>query len=113
MVYVSIYNTIARPKNHSQGGLLAHFVLPAGYSSSVGTRSRPIQNFGGRGRSSRSNFADVAGSVNGSGTAPPKSAVEQDAKSRAHPPPIAYSVDFMTSPFTQGISFVQTFHDQK
>jgi len=51
-------------------------VVPA--SGSVGTRSSPIQNFGGIGRSSRSSFALVDGEVNGSGTCPPRSAVEQE-----------------------------------
>ena len=37
-----------------------------------------MQNFGGIGRSSRSSFADVDGDVNGSGTCPPRSAVEQE-----------------------------------
>jgi len=47
-------------------------------SSLVGTKSNPMQNLGGIGLSSRSSFADVDGLVNGSGTCPPRSAVEQE-----------------------------------
>ena len=49
-----------------------------GHNYSVGMRSSPMQNLGGMGLSSRSSFADVDGFVNGRGTCPPRSAVEQE-----------------------------------
>ena len=58
-----------------------------------------MQNLGGSGRSSKSNSAEVAGWVNGSGMDPPKSVVEQDATSRAQADPIAISIDFMVFEF--------------
>jgi len=57
---------------------LRFFSLVVGHNYSVGMRSSPIQNLGGIGRSSRSSFALVDGSVNGSGISPPRSAVEQE-----------------------------------
>ncbi len=54
-----------------------------------------MQNFGGSGRSSRSSFALVAGSVNGSGTELPKSAVEQETPIRAKAASIGYKVHFI------------------
>lgn len=53
-----------------------------------------MQNFGGNGLSSRSSLALVAGSVNGSGTELPKSAVEQEAPIRAMAARIGYKVHF-------------------
>lgn len=41
--------------------------------------SRPIQNRGGRGRRSNSSAAELGGSLNGNGTEPPRSRLEQDA----------------------------------
>ena len=59
-----------------------------------------MQNLGGIGRSSRSNLALVDGSVNGSGTEPPKSAVEQETPIRAKAAPISgYNVHFMVIEF--------------
>ena len=58
-----------------------------------------MQKRGGSGRNSKSNSAEVAGWVNGRGTEPPKSAVEQDATSRAQADPIAISIDFMVFEF--------------
>ena len=55
-----------------------------GHNYSVGIRSSPIQNLGGIGRSSRSSFALVDGSVNGRGSSPPRSAVEHDTPNRMH-----------------------------
>ena len=66
----------------------------------MGTRSNPIQNFGGIGLSSRSSLALVAGSVNGSGTELPKSAVEQETPIRAKAAPISgYNDHFMVPAF--------------
>ena len=59
-------------------------------------RSSPIQNLGGIGRKSNSSLAFVAGEVNGRGTEPPTSIVEQEDPSRAHPARSANNVDFMT-----------------
>ena len=76
--------------------------MPQRYSSSspsVGTRSSPIQNLGGSGRSSKSNFALVAGEVNGRGTCPPKSEVEHATPNRAQATMIGYRVHFMV-PFS-------------
>jgi len=63
-----------------------------------------MQNLGGKGRSSKSNLAEVDGCVNGSGTEPPKSAVEHDATSRAEVAPIAINIDFMVPASSMGAS---------
>jgi hypothetical protein len=71
----------------------------SGVSSFVGTRSTPIQNRGGIGRRLRSSCADVDGSVNGRGTCPPKSIVEQEDTAKAHPVAITNKVGFITPSF--------------
>ena len=57
-----------------------------------------MQNLGGIGRSSSSSFALVEGGVNGSGTDPPKSAVEQETPNRAKAASIGYRVHFIRVP---------------
>ena len=64
-------------------------------SSSVGMRSNPMQNLGGIGRSSRSSFALVDGLVNGRGTCPPKSAVEQETPNRMQAAPAISRLSFI------------------
>jgi hypothetical protein len=46
--------------------------------------SRPTQNLGGSGLNSSSKAAATGGEVNGRGTDPPKSVVEQDTPNRIH-----------------------------
>lgn len=58
-----------------------------------------MQNRGGIGRRLRSNFAEVDGSVNGRGTDPPKSIVEQEDTAKVHPAAITNNVCFITPPF--------------
>ena len=70
----------------------------------MGTRSNPIQNFGGIGLSSRSSLALVAGSVNGSGTELPKSAVEQETPIRAKAAPISDTMTISWSPLLKVFS---------
>ena len=67
-----------------------------GHNYSVGMRSSPIQNLGGIGRSSRSSFALVDGSVNGRGTCPPKSAVEQETPNKMQAAPARSRLSFIT-----------------
>ena len=62
-----------------------------------------MQKRGGRGRTSRSSLASVGGLVNGIGTDPPRSIVEQEDTSRAHPAPIANNVGFITTPSIQRV----------
>ena len=54
-----------------------------------------MQNFGGMGRSSRSSFALVDGSVNGRGTCPPKSAVEQETPNKMQAAPARSKLSFI------------------
>ena len=65
-------------------------------SSGDGTRSSPIQNLGGIGRRSSASDADVAGSVKGSGTEPPRSREEHETKSREIPALAAIRVAFIS-----------------
>ena len=58
-----------------------------------------MQKRGGNGRRSKSSSAFVAGAVNGRGTEPPRSIVEQEATSKAHPAPLANNADFMVFEF--------------
>ena len=67
-----------------------------GHNYSVGMRSSPIQNLGGIGRSSRSSFALVDGSVNGRGTCPPRSAVEQETPNNMQAAPARSRLSFIT-----------------
>lgn len=72
-------------------GSVGHIYFP----SSVGMRSSPMQNLGGIGRSSRSSFALVDGLVNGRGTCPPKSAVEQETPNRMQAAPAISRLSFI------------------
>jgi len=56
-----------------------------------------MQKRGGIGRSSKSNLAEVDGCVNGRGTEPPKSAVEQDAPNRTHAALAAMRLNFISA----------------
>jgi len=56
-----------------------------------------MQNLGGKGRSSKSNLAEVDGCVNGSGTEPPKSAVEQETPIRAKAALAAMRLNFISA----------------
>ena len=67
-----------------------------GHNYSVGMRSSPMQNFGGMGLSSRSSFALVDGSVNGRGTCPPRSAVEQETPNKMQAAPATTRLSFIT-----------------
>lgn len=59
-----------------------------------------MQKRGGRGRTSRSSLASVGGLVNGIGTDPPRSIVEQEVPRREKPAPITTSsLHFMLSDF--------------
>jgi len=66
-----------------------------GHNYSVGMRSSPMQNFGGMGLSSRSSFALVDGSVNGRGTCPPRSAVEQETPNKMQAAPATTRLSFI------------------
>ena len=66
-----------------------------GHNYSVGMRSSPIQNLGGIGRSSRSSFALVDGSVKGRGSSPPRSAVEQETPNKMQAAPARRRLSFI------------------